>query len=683
MQHPTEGPASKPAAAAARRVVFGFGVREIGVGVVALAILAATGLWLRERSRQGERELNVIRSELATYEESAAVYRVRMAELQARASELRHWADAQTTEPTRTWTRERARRFEALAARVSREKEARVASAAAKEIALLCSRGEIAAAHARLRQVPDVKFPPTAEFEALRLETYEAPLAEFSRQNPEFYKAFRQHEPEAARRDEMKLRQEIAAASQEAVTPQLMLRLELLAAVAAPDDPVVAEWSALTSAIDYFDNPDPLTLAAWRRAQQAVRAKDWDGAAREMQSIIKSKVRTRQPFRAAFGRALLRSRPENAAEAYPYLAEAAASGDKQARNWVAQEDVRQGRYAQAKRWLEAAVVEGDAEAVPMLLDLHENHASAIPRDPAHDAAIIERVANGPDAPAAASLVLGRMYERGDVAGSTPARAYASYARAAAKGSPTAQAEQARCALRGIGIPENLELARDSACRAFAAGEREKSVGILSELMNRAPDRTAAAVQRMFEQELVGTGGGYTETRTVDGPGVTQLKGQVARYLDQVGMFGAAAKLYAGSQDPAALRRHAELTRVRACQTCGGKGKVQVPAPCPTCGGKGKQICGFCGGSGFILAPGAPPCSTCGGAGTMLQDRRVVACSTCAGTGKGKGSLKQDCTHCDDGHIRCVECDGGAIKVPKDCPECRGQGSWSLAEKAGL
>lgn len=681
MEHPTDRPASARTVAAARRTVFGFGVREIGIAIVALGVLAAAGVWTRNRVRSDDHSVHELKAELAVREDAAGYYREKFAGLAALAEQYRAAAEGQRDETARNWARERSRRFDLLLARFDHEKEARLAQAAAKEVARLLAQGSIDAARARLQQIPPVTFPSVAEFERLRAELYEAPLAEFSRQNPALYRAFRQFEPAVARRDELALRSEIAAANTENVTPQTMLKVELLTSVAAPDDPVVAEWSAMTSAIDYFEDPDGPTLAHWRRAQQALRANDSDGAAREMQAIIISKVRTRQPFRAAYGRALLRSRPDNVDEAYPYLAEAASAGDKQARAWVANEDFRQGRFAKAKAWLEAALNEGDRAAVPLLLDLHEKHADALPSDPEHDIGVLRRVTDQPEAPAEAWLLLGRLYERADVPGSAP-KAYACFVTAASKGSSVGSAEVARCALRAIGTPENLEQARDAACKAFAAGERDRSVDILNELMRRAPERTAGAVQRMFEHEQSSGPAGYMETRIVDGPGVTQLKGALARYLDRIGMYGAAARLYASSPDAASAQRRAELTLAHPCQTCGGKGKVLVSAPCPTCDGKGRQVCSFCGGNGFTWVPGSPPCTVCGGAGTVIQDRKPVACSTCGGTGKGKGSVvKQDCTHCEHGYIRCAACDNGVIKVPTECPDCHGRGSWSLVDRS--
>jgi TPR repeat protein len=680
MDFPTDRPPSAPVAAAARRVVLGFGIREIGLGALGLAVLAATGVWLHRHFSHADDELAAIRVQLAARADAMDSYRQRFAALRWDAVQIRRWAEAQNAEPLRTWARERARRFDAMVAQVNHEWEANAFANGRAQIEELCAHGDVAAAKARLGELPVVVFPPAAELQALRQRMYEAPLAEFSRQNPDYYRAFRRLEPEASMQDEAALRAEITKAGDN-VTPQLMLKVDLLAAVAAPDDPVVAEWSALASAMDYFENPDPATLAHWRKARHAIRANDWGTAANEMQSIVTAKVRTRQPFRASYGIVLLRSRPDQPAEAYPYLAEAAAAGDKSARSWVAQQDYAEKRYPQAKRWIEAAVADGDLATLPLLLELYDQHANEIPREPAREAAMLERVSDRPDAPPEAALLLGRMYERGDPPGSTAAKAFAAYDRAAAKGSAKGNAEVARCALRGIGTAENLELARDAACRAFAGGEREQSAALLIELMKRVPDRTAGAIERLFGTENVTTAAPYLVRTIVDGPGVAQLKAALAAYYDQIGQYGTAAKFYAGVKDAAAVQRHAELMAVHVCETCGGLGKIEASAPCPTCGGTGKQICSFCGGTGFIFAPGTPPCSTCGGSGTIVQDRKVVTCSTCGGTGKGKGSvIKQDCTHCEHGYIRCTECTNGTIKVTKECPDCHGRGSWSLAER---
>lgn len=679
MERSPKRASTPPAARVARRVALGLGFRELGIAAAALAVLFSVGYWSRKgRERAQSDELRAVQIELAMKLDAADLYRAKFDALQAELARTRALAEVQNAEPLRAWARERLHRMEAMVAQVNHEAEAQNLPAARKAIEQACAKGDIAAARARLEQLPDVTFPLPSEFSRLRRTLYEAPLAAFSRQNPTYYRALRQYDPELSREDERTLRADIAEAGKESVTPQVMFEVELLASVAAADDPVVTEWSAMTSAMDYFDNPDSATLDHWRQAQRAMRIYDWPTATGEMQAIVNSKVRTRQPFRAVFGKALLHVRPDQPT-AYPFMAEAAASGDKEARAWVAQEDMRNQRYPQAQRWLEAAVADGDRDAVLKLVELYEKQQAV---DPNRQAGVLERVTDREDASPAALVYLGRLYERTDPAGSR-AKAFACYSRAAAKGSASGQAEVARCASQGLGTTENLDQARDAAVQAFAGGERNAAAEVLLELLHRAPTRAANAIQLMFEQESVAGGGGYTESRIVDGPGVAALKAQLAHYLDQTGHYAQAARLFAGTRDPAGARRHAELTATHVCETCGGKGKVQATAMCPTCGGKGRQICSYCTGSGFIYVPGTPPCAACGGTGTMVQDRKQVACSTCGGSGKGKGSvIKQDCTHCEHGYIRCPDCTGGIISVTKECPDCRGRGSWSLVDKSG-
>src|SRR5690606_11196451 len=140
-------------------------------------------------------------------------------------------------------------------------------------------------------------------------------------------------------------------------------------------------------------------------------------------------------------------------------------------------------------------------------------------------------------------------------------------------------------LRGIGTPANFDQARNWAVRAFASGEREQSVPILFELMRESPDRTASAVQELLAHEQIAAPAGFADTRT-GGPSVSNLRMQVAKFLDQKGAFGAAARLYAQTRntDPAAAQRYAELTAVLSCDACAGVGKVQVSSACPACVG---------------------------------------------------------------------------------------------------
>ncbi|HTO03913.1 MAG TPA: hypothetical protein VL069_09440, partial [Opitutus sp.] len=402
-----------------------------------------------------------------------------------------------------------------------------------------------------------------------------------------------------------------------------------------------------------------------------------------MQAINLTTVRTRQLYRAAYGRAILKNRPDQTAAAYPYMQEAAAGGDAEARSWMAQEEIARGRFAVAIPWLEASVVAGEMAAVPQLLKLYAMDRNAAPRDVAREAGMLERIVVAPDAPPLASLLLGRRYEDGGGITQSAEKAFACYLRAAASESLVeAWLHTARCHLRGIGTPRNFDHARDWAVRAFASGEREQSVPMLFELMREAPDRTASAVQELLAHEQIAAPSGFQDTR-IGGPSVAKLRMQVARFLDQKGAFGAAARLYAqtGNTDPAAAQRHAELTAVLSCNACVGVGKLQVSTACPACVGKGTVTCSVCDGRGFNLIPGSPPCTTCGGSGGMVQEGRTVTCSTCSGTGKGKGSVvKKVCEQCAHGRAPCRECVGGWIKVAKECPECRGAGSRALADR---
>jgi hypothetical protein len=278
--------------------------------------------------------------------------------------------------------------------------------------------------------------------------------------------------------------------------------------------------------------------------------------------------------------------------------------------------------------------------------------------------------------------LGRLYEEGKGTQADAPKAVVCYLRAAAKKSGAAAVEASRCYRDGVGGPADLDQARDWAVQAFGLGETERAAVLLIELLQRTPERTAVAVQEMFEQEQVAAPAGFNDQRLA-GPGVAQLRLQIARFFDQRGQFGAAAKFYAGaeSHDAAAGHRHAELTTAHPCEACAGTGKIQTSIPCPTCDGKGTVTCASCDGRGYNLIPGSPPCTTCGGSGATMQDGRRVSCGACGGSGKGKGSvIKQPCASCSAGRAICHDCTGGRIKRMKECPECHGVGARALADK---
>ena len=684
MDRPTDPPPSSPTPAAParpeekrRRGARGPAV----IGVIALSALMAVGTWFRHRGAERAEAARAILAEVAARRAVLDHYRARFQNLQWNAAKLHAWADPYRTEPMQSWARERVRRFDALVGRIDRGADERRFDAMDKKIASLCAAGEFDAAREWVAQLPEVTFPDPAEFRRLQAETYLNPLTEFSRRTPDYYRAFQSAEPAAAAADIAELRRELVAADIAAVTPQTMFKLELLTAVAPENDPVLADWSAITSAGDYFENPDAETLAHWRRAQQAVRRRDWSTAVEQMQSILLTTVRTRQPFRAAFGWARLSNRPDQPAEAYPFLQEAASSGDRQARAWVAQEDDRQGRSAQALRWLEAAVADGETEGIPRLLALYAMDSSAVPRDAGREAETLHRIITAPDAPPLASLLLGRLYESGEGVAVSAAQAFVHYRRAAEKGLVEAWPEVARCHLRGVGTPANDAQALAWAGRAFAAGEREKSVPILMELMQRDPDRASGAIAQLFENEQTAAPAGFQDNR-VAGPGIQQLQLMLAHHFDEQGRYGQAARAYAqaGDHNHAAATRLTELTTGHRCPTCGGVGKVRTSLPCPTCGGKGTVNCSHCDGRGYIYEPGTPPCTTCGGSGTVMQDGHAMTCAACGGTGKGKGSvIKKDCVYCVGGRVPCPDCTNRRIVQEKECPDCHGTGLRALAD----
>lgn len=652
------------------------------IGVVGLGAVATTGTWFkRQADERQQAEVHAMRAELTAVKATAEEYRLRMQALRWQAERYRAAATQAMEEPLRSWAIERARQFDALVAAVDRSAQEKALEAESADLEKLWAAGDIAAARERVMRLPVVEFPSARRFQELQAKTYAVPLAEFSRRNPGYYRLFQQAEPEAGKADLAALRAELTQRGVDELTPQTMLKFDLLATVAPPEDPLLVEWTALATAPDYLENPDAAALAAWRRAQQALRVQDWGGAVAQMQSILKSKVRTRQPFRAAYARAVLRNTPDDTAAAYPFMVEAAAGGEAAARAWVAEEDAAQGRYGQALRWLEAGLADGDPAAVAPVLKIYAMDAKAVPRDLAQEQGVLERITVAPDAPPLALMLLARLYETGEAGNKAPAQALACYQRAAERSHAPALAEMARCRLRGIGAAVDYDAASAWAVRAFEAGEREKAIAILIEIMQRAPERAANAVQTMIEHEQVAAPAGFSDVRT-GGSSMAQLQTLLARYLDQRGRFGDAARFYAqsGNHDPAVVARHAELTTAHPCEACGGAGKIQTFTPCPTCSGKGTVICSVCDGRGYSFVPGTPPCTTCGGSGSMEQEGRSVACGACSGTGKGKGSvIKQTCPTCAHGRVPCRECTGGRIKVMKECPECHGTGARALAD----
>jgi len=651
------------------------------ISVLGLGAAVTTGTLMKRRTdARQQAEAYAIRVEVAALQAEEAEYHGRFENLKWRAAKFRARAQAATAEPMQSWTHEQSRRFDELVAAIDRSTDEEAFMRLSGEIEELCARGEIAAARERVQQLPEVKFPPSAEFRRLQSEHYLAPLAQFSRQNPGYYRAFQHDEPEAAKEDIAALRSELAAAGMDEVTPQTMLGFELLGAV-APDDPLVADWATLASATDFFDKPDAATLSHWRRAQQAVRAQDWQTAVAHMQSIARSKVRTRQPFRAAYGKAILKNTPDRSGTAYPLMQEAALGGDAAARAWISQDDYAKGRFESALRWFEARAGDGETDAVAPMLAIYAMDRKAAPRDEARELATLEKITVTPDAPPLAWMLLARLYENGGGTAKSAAKAFTCYVRAAEKQFEPAWTQVARCCLRGAGTPADPDAACAWAAKAFAAGEREESVPILIELMRREPDCAASAVEELFEHEQVAAPAGFVDIRSA-GPSVAELQTLLARYFDQKKQFAQAARFYgkSGSHDPTVVNRFAELTAAHACETCGGTGKLQTSVPCPTCGGKGTVICSACDGRGYILVPGAPPCTICGGTGGVVQDGRAVVCAACGGTGKGKSSVtKQDCTQCSRGRVPCRACKDGRINLTKECPACHGTGSRALAD----
>ncbi|HYP16326.1 MAG TPA: hypothetical protein VEQ65_03865, partial [Opitutus sp.] len=359
------------------------------IGVIGLGAVVTTGTWAKRRADAREQvEAQAIRQDASAALSALTDYRARCEALQWTAARFRTQAATTATEPLKSWTRERAMRFEAFVSEVDRSAELKRAERLKAEAEALCAKGELARAREQVRRMPVLKFPSTGQLAALRQQHYLEPLARFSRQNPAYYRAFQEHEPDAAAEDIASLKQQLSAVGVGAVTPQTMLGFELLSAVLPAEDPLLADRATLASAGDYFEQPDSATLERWRRAQAAVRTQDWPTAVAQMQAIERTKVRTRQPFRAAYARAVLRNTPDRGGEVYAYLEEAARAGDKGARAWVSQEDVANGRWRAALPWLEARVADGEADAVATLLKLYAQAPDGLPRDPEREAALL-------------------------------------------------------------------------------------------------------------------------------------------------------------------------------------------------------------------------------------------------------------------------------------------------------
>lgn len=652
------------------------------IGVIGLGAAITTGVTTQRRAEvRVNAEVQAIRAELKLVQRDVGDFRSRMENLRWEAAKVRGRALSATAEPERSWRREQARLFEALVEEVEKRTDENSFLAGCAEVAELCDRELVDAARGRLRRLPELKFPSEQVFETMRANTYARPLAQFSRQNPGFYRLLKEHEPEIARADFEDLRKALARVGPGAMTAQAMLGFDLFAAVAPPDDPLLADWQTLASAEDFFESPDEETLGRWRRAQAAVRAKDLPTAVAEMQAIARSTVRMRQPFRAAFGRAILRNKPDDVAEAYPFLQEAAAAGDKEARAWVSTQDVAAGRLAEARGWLEAQVAEGEAEAVGALLKIYATRSDTLRRDAARERGMLEKIVATREAPAEAAMLLARNYEEKPEEEGALAKALGFYLRAADAGHPPAWLEVARCSLEGKGTAVDPAGAAMWAGRAFAGGERERSVPMLLELMRRFPDRAATQIQSLFDVEHIAEPGGYTELQVHVG-GVAQLQLELARYFDRKKMYADAARFYgnSGARNAEVQKRVAELTTAHACESCGGAGKVQTTPECAACAGSGRISCGVCSGRGYSMVPDVPACPTCAGAGGLVQEGRAVACATCTGTGKGKATVtRKPCPACSAGKVDCAACESGRLKVTSECPRCRGKGTRALVD----
>lgn len=88
----------------------------------------------------------------------------------------------------------------------------------------------------------------------------------------------------------------------------------------------------------------------------------------------------------------------------------------------------------------------------------------------------------------------------------------------------------------------------------------------------------------------------------------------------------------------------------SCNECDGDGNIR----CSECSGEGSYDCGECDGVGEV------DCDICDGSG---KDDEDDDCDDCNGTGK------KPCS-CDDGTIKCEECDGDG---ETECGDCYGRG----------
>src|SRR6185436_17005025 len=103
--------------------------------------------------------------------------------------------EAATAEPLKSWARERAAKFDALVARIEQPEVDAKFAALVREVEDLCARGNASDAHEALLRLRAPKFPAAVEFRELQAEVYLKPLANFSRQNPAYFRALQTYEP--------------------------------------------------------------------------------------------------------------------------------------------------------------------------------------------------------------------------------------------------------------------------------------------------------------------------------------------------------------------------------------------------------------------------------------------------------------------------------------------------------